>query len=151
MNLFKNPTFDLEIYTDGGARHNPGPAGIGAVFKDPASGKIIFKLKQFIGTTTNNCAEYKAVIASLVVVKKFKAKKIKILSDSELLVKQMQGLYKVKDEKLKKLHLELKNISRDFEIIFFEHINRENNNEADLLVNEASEEFFNKNRLKENS
>jgi ribonuclease HI len=138
--LFKTLPFDFVVNTDGGARNNPGPAGIGAVFKNPSTGKIAYKIKKFIGNTTNNCAEYVAVLESLKLAKQLKAKRIKIRSDSELLVRQMQGRYQVKDEKLKMLHTRVKNISKEFELISYEHVRREENKEADSLVNQAINE-----------
>lgn len=142
MSILENPLFDLIINTDGGSRNNPGHSGIGAVLKDPSSGKTIHKLKKYIGITTNNCAEYIAVLESIRASRGLNAKKIKILSDSELLVKQMHGEYKIKDEKLKKLHFEIRNISKDFEMVVYEHISRKLNKEADFLVNQAIDEYL---------
>ena len=130
------------IYTDGGSRGNPGAAAIGAVFCNE-KGQIIKKYSEYLGDNlTNNEAEYQAVILAL---KKFKAlfgkelaKKtdIEIKSDSELLVKQLNAKYKILDEKIQKLFLEIWNLKFDFQQIKFKLIPRERNKEADLLVNE---------------
>jgi len=140
--LFGQASFDYVINTDGGARNNPGPGGIGFVIRDFKSGKIIQQFKKYIGRTTNNCAEYIAVLEGLLFARGMGVKRVKIRSDSELLVKQMQGLYRVKDEKLKKYYQEIKRISGDFEIIHYEHVRRTANKEADKLVNEAIDEYF---------
>ena len=142
LHLFGNPEFDLIIYTDGGARNNPGHAGIGAILQDPATGKTLIKIKKYIGKTTNNCAEYIAVLESLKEAIKLNVKNVNILSDSELLVKQMQGIYKIKDEKLKKLNSEIKTLSEYFETTAYKHIRRKENSEADNLVNQAINEFL---------
>lgn len=131
------------IYTDGGARGNPGKAGIGVVFCNERE-QIIKKFGEHIGDNlTNNEAEYQAVIFAL---KKFKAlfgkalaenSDIEIRSDSEFLVKQMNAEYKILDEKIQKLFLEVWNLKLDFKSVKFRHIVREKNREADRLVNEA--------------
>ncbi len=131
------------IYTDGGARGNPGPAAIGVVFCNE-KGQKIKEYSEYIGENfTNNEAEYMAVIFAL---KKFKAlfgKKLakqtdlQIRSDSELLVKQLNGKYKILDEKIQKLFLEVWNLRLDFKKVTFRLISREKNKIADRLVNEA--------------
>jgi|SRR3989344_7391329 len=131
------------IYTDGGSRGNPGKAGIGVVICNEKEQEIK-KYGEYLGDgLTNNEAEYRAVISAL---KKFKAlfgktlvesTEILIKSDSEFLVKQMNGEYKVLDEKIQKLFMEIWNLRMDFKMIKFKHIAREKNREADRLVNEA--------------
>lgn len=131
------------IYTDGGSRGNPGPAAIGVVFCNEKE-QVIKKYSEFIGEKlTNNEAEYQAVIFAL---KKFKAlfgkalarnSEIEIKSDSELLVKQLNGKYKILDEKIQLLFLEIWNLKLDFKNVKFKLIGREKNKEADRLVNEA--------------
>jgi len=131
------------IYTDGGSRGNPGPAGIGVVFCNE-KGEEIKRYSEFLGTKlTNNEAEYGAVIFAL---KKFKAlfsnqlaknSEIVIRSDSELLVKQLNGDYKILEEKIQQLFLEVWNLRLDFKKIKFKLIPREKNKEADRLANEA--------------
>jgi len=130
------------IYTDGGAKGNPGPAAIGVVFCNQ-KGQIIKKFSQFLGDLTNNVAEYKAVIFAL---KKFKAlfskklaskTEIEIRSDSELLVKQLNGKYKILNPQIQKLFLEVWNLKFDFKKIKFKLISRKKNQLADSLVKEA--------------
>ena len=126
----------LVIYTDGGARGNPGPAAIGYV----VGGK---KYGEFIGETTNNVAEYKALIAALKKAKALLGKKkaketeAECYMDSELLMRQLTGVYKIEDENLQPLWLEIWNLRLDFKSVEFRHIPREKNKEADRLVNEA--------------
>lgn len=123
----------LIINTDGGARGNPGPAGIGVVFSD-IKGEILAEYSQFIGETTNNVAEYKALILALEKAKDFKFDEIECRLDSELVVKQLNGNYKVKDENLKRLY----NLVQElifFRPVSFTHVRREANKRADKLVN----------------
>ncbi len=131
------------IYTDGGSRGNPGPAGIGVVFCNE-KGEVIKKYAEFLGDKlTNNEAEYKAVIFALgkfkVLFGKQLAKnsEIEIRSDSELLVRQMNSEYKVLDEKIQPLFLDVWNRRFDFKKVKFKLIRREKNKEADHLVNQA--------------
>lgn len=137
----------LSIYSDGGARGNPGPAGIGVVFCDD-SGKIIHKHKEYIGEATNNQAEYKALIRALEILQKSSWHKnngngsyIKCYLDSKLVVEQLCGNYKVKNSGIKVFVEQiadlLANINKRIEFI---HIPRENNIEADKLVNMALDE-----------
>lgn len=131
------------IYTDGGSRGNPGPAAIGAIFCNE-KGQKIKEHSEYLGANlTNNEAEYQAVISAL---KKFKAlygkklaknSEIEVRSDSELLVKQLNGEYKILDEKIQPLFLELWNLRLDFKKLKFKLIPREKNREADRLVNET--------------
>jgi len=122
------------IYTDGGSRGNPGNAAIGAVVGDKEYGEQI-------GRTTNNVAEYSAVIFALKKAKqlltKAKAKQtdVELRTDSELLVKQLNGEYKIKDRDLQPLFLEVWNLKQDFKSVDFVHVPREKNKEADALVN----------------
>lgn len=124
------------IYTDGGARGNPGPAAIGVVFPDKHYGEQI-------GNVTNNVAEYKAVIFALKKAKSLlggeKAGKteIEVRSDSELIVNQLNGEYKVKEEDLKLLFVDVWNLKQEFKSVSFVHIPRGKNKEADALVNRA--------------
>ena len=125
----------LIINTDGGARGNPGPAGIGVVFSDD-SGQIIAKFKEYIGEATNNVAEYRALILALEKAANFEFKEIECRLDSELIVKQLRGEYRVKDEKMKELYKKVQELIF-FKPITFMHVSREKNKEADTLVNEA--------------
>jgi len=132
------------IYTDGGSKNNPGPAGIGVVFCNQ-KGQIIKKYSEFIGKATNNVAEYEAVIFALQKFKALFSKKlaksteIEIKSDSELLIKHLNGEYKILDEKIQPLFLKVWNLKFDFKKIRFKLIPRSKNKEADELVKEAIE------------
>ncbi|MDD3480760.1 MAG: ribonuclease HI family protein [Patescibacteria group bacterium] len=128
----------LIINTDGGARGNPGPAGIGVVFSDE-KGEKIATFREYIGEATNNIAEYKALILALEKAKDFEAEEIECRLDSELVVKQLRGEYKVKDEKLKELYARVQELAF-FKPIKYVHVRREKNEEADALVNEAIDE-----------
>lgn len=133
----------LIINTDGGSRGNPGPAAIGVVFSDE-SGRVLARFKEYIGEATNNIAEYRALILALEKAKDFSAKggpasgwdEIECRLDSELVVKQLHGSYKVKDEKMKTLYDEVQKLIF-FKPIKFVHVRRELNKEADALVNSA--------------
>ncbi len=130
------------VYTDGGARGNPGPAGVGVVIAD-AKGGVIKEYSKDIGTRTNNEAEYEAVVLALQKIKhlfgKEKAKKmdIEIRMDSELVARQLGGKYKINEEKLIPLFIKIWNLKIDFGKISFTEIPREQNKEADRLANEA--------------
>ncbi len=130
----------LITYTDGGARGNPGPAAGGAVIKND-TGEIILKTSKYFGETTNNVAEYEALILALEKAKGiFKAQKIKnkdleCYLDSELVVKQLNHEYKIKDEGMQKLFIKAWNLTLDFDDVKFIHIPREENKLADEMVN----------------
>lgn len=126
----------LIIYTDGGARGNPGPGGIGAVIYDEDRKKIA-EISEFLGHSTNNQAEYKAVIAAMKKAKELKAEFLEFYLDSELVVKQLKREYKVKNPDLAPLFLQIYNLGMSFKKISFHHIPRERNKEADALANEA--------------
>ena len=124
---------------DGGSRGNPGPASYGVVIRD-AKGEIIAKLKKYIGRATNNVAEYYGLIAALDYAQAHAIRALHIQSDSELLVKQMRGQYKVKSEDLRPLFERAKKMSATFDSFRIEHVYREQNKDADLLANEAMDE-----------
>jgi len=126
----------LIINTDGGARGNPGPAGIGVVIRDE-QGSILAERNQYIGEATNNCAEYKALILALLAARDLGADHIQINMDSELIVRQMQGKYKIKEPSLKVLAAEVLGLTNNFKQVIFHHVPREQNKEADKLVNKA--------------
>ncbi len=126
----------LIIYSDGGARGNPGPAGLGAVLYDNEK-KIVAEISMFIGKSTNNQAEYRALIEALKKAKSLKAKELTCYLDSELVVKQLNREYKVKNPDIAPLFLEVYNLSLAFKKISYHHIRRELNKEADKLANEA--------------
>ena len=128
---------------DGGSRGNPGPASYGVVIRDPR-GEIVARLKKYIGRTTNNVAEYYGLIAALDYAQSNSIKALRIESDSELMVKQMRGQYKVKSEDLKPLFERAKKMSQTFSTFRIEHVYREQNKEADALANEAMDEVSGK-------
>ena len=140
----------LIIHTDGGARGNPGPAGIGitltpafplpkgegtspAILRD--EGEI--QIAEYIGEATNNQAEYKAVIRAMEEARKLNASELEFYLDSELVVKQLNREYKVKNKELAPLFMKVYNLSQGFRKVTFKHIIRERNKEADALVNKA--------------
>jgi ribonuclease HI len=124
---------------DGGSRGNPGPAAYGVVVRDPR-GEIVARLKKFIGNNTNNVAEYFGLIAALDYAQNHGIRALRIESDSELMVKQLRGQYKVKSEELKPLFERAKKMSQTFESFRISHVYREQNKEADALVNQALDE-----------
>ncbi|OGZ53477.1 MAG: hypothetical protein A3H64_00125 [Candidatus Ryanbacteria bacterium RIFCSPLOWO2_02_FULL_45_11c] len=131
------------IYTDGGSRGNPGPAAFGYVIKD-ANGNVLKQHGEAIGKATNNEAEYHAVIAALKKAKqmlgkeKLKQTHIEVRMDSELAVRQLSGVYKIENEKLQPLFMEIWNLRVELGgNVSFAHIPREKNMEADRMVNEA--------------
>jgi len=124
------------IYTDGASLGNPGPMGIGIAFWK--SGELVKEISEYIGKGTNNEAEYTAVIRAVQIAKKMGEKKITVRSDSELLVRQLNGEYKVKKPHLKKLNSELVSLIKNIEVKF-EHIPRERNKRADALSKKAAE------------
>ncbi len=124
------------LYTDGGARGNPGPAAIGAVLLDER-GQETEAFGKAIGSTTNNQAEYQALLAGLELAKRHGVKRLACHLDSELVVKQMNQEYRVKDRGLAPLFVKVWNLKHEFKHITFAHIPREKNRRADGLVNEA--------------
>lgn len=114
------------IYTDGGASPNPGPASIGAVIKDE-KGVVSGLISKPIGRATNNEAEYRAVIEALEMALKLGAKRVELRSDSELLVRQINGQYRVKASGIRPLYLNVKQLQENFEGCVFKHIPRELN------------------------
>ena len=124
------------IHVDGAARGNPGPAAIGATIKDE-QGSIITRISQRIGTTTNNQAEYRAVIAALEKAVNSGIKQVELRSDSELVVKQIKGIYRVKKAHLKPLYQQAKQLVNSLEGFNIAYIPREQNKEADNLANQA--------------
>ncbi len=121
---------------DGGSRGNPGPAAYGVVIRD-GSGELVAKLKKYIGRMSNNVAEYYGLIAALDYAQSHKIRALRIESDSELLVKQMRGQYKVKSADLQPLFERAKKMTQGFESFRIDHVYREQNREADALANEA--------------
>lgn len=126
----------INIFIDGASRGNPGPSGIGVAFCD-SDNKVVKRLFKFIGHTTNNSAEYSALIYALQEALIDRYDNVIINSDSELLVKQLNGEYKVKNENIKYYYDLFMNLRRGFCSIEVNHINRENNSMADKLANKA--------------
>lgn len=126
----------LRINVDGGARGNPGPAAIGAVLSD-GEGGVVAEHAERIGKATNNVAEYRALLAGIELARQHGATELEILGDSELVVRQVEGRYKVKDATMRELHGEVKRALEGFEAWSIRHVRREHNAEADRLVNQA--------------
>jgi ribonuclease HI len=134
--MSSHPEHYLIAHSDGGARGNPGPAGYGVVIKDN-TGKKVAALSEYLGHQTNNFAEYQGLIAALEYAVNHGPKALKLVSDSELMVKQIKGIYKVKNEVLQKLHARAKQLIAKLDWFSIDHALREHNQEADRLANEA--------------
>ncbi len=130
------PQHFLTAYIDGGARGNPGPAGLGAVIEDQDRRRLA-ELSEYLGHQTNNFAEYSALLAVLEYAMKQGARALQVVSDSELLVKQIRGEYKVKAPGLRDLHERALGLMRKLEWFRIEHVPRGRNRDADRLANEA--------------
>jgi ribonuclease HI len=130
------PGHYLIAHSDGGARGNPGPAGYGVVLQDQ-SGRKVAQLSEYLGHQTNNFAEYQGLIAALEYALEHGPKALKLISDSELLVRQIKGIYKVKNAVLQDLHGRAKELIAQLEWFSIGHALREHNTEADRLANEA--------------
>lgn len=126
----------LTVNVDGGARGNPGPAAIGVVIRDE-SGAILEEIGERIGDATNNVAEYRALIRGITRAAELGTDEVELIGDSELVVKQILGQYKVKKPGLKPLHAEAKTALTGFSDWTIRHVRREQNAEADALVNQA--------------
>lgn len=126
----------LYVHTDGGARGNPGPGAIGIVVKDKDK-KVIKEIGKYIGKSTNNEAEYKALIEGLQACKKLGGSDIEFYIDSLLVVNQMNGKFKVKDPRMKAFFNEAKVLEKYFKSVLYTHVPREKNFMADKLVNEV--------------
>jgi ribonuclease HI len=130
------------IYTDGGSRGNPGPAALGVVIKD-TKGQTIKSYGEALGKTTNNEAEYEAVVFALKKMKALMGKKktknliVEVFMDSELIVNQLNGKYKIEEDRLIIPFIKIWNLKMDFNFVSFHHVPREQNREADRMVNEA--------------
>ncbi|MGZ4872188.1 MAG: ribonuclease HI family protein [Candidatus Angelobacter sp.] len=144
--VFDKPAFDkpahrparhaIKANIDGGARGNPGPSAYGVVVRD-AKGEIIAELSDYLGIQTNNYAEYSGLLAALDFAVREKHLSLKVLSDSELLVRQMQGRYKVRSPGLIELYDRARALVRKLEHFSIDHVLREHNREADSLVNQV--------------
>ena len=126
----------LLMYTDGASSGDPGPAGIGIVIYD-TDGRQVGKVSHFIGTGTNNYAEYKAVIRALHIAIYFKTRVLKIRTDSELIVKQLTGEYQIKNDNIKKLYEEIMKLKQKINSFKIEHVTRSLNDKADYLAKKS--------------
>ncbi|HST18083.1 MAG TPA: ribonuclease HI family protein [Gaiellaceae bacterium] len=124
------------LYTDGGARGNPGPAAFGYVLEAP-DGEVLAQHGEAIGIATNNVAEYSALVAGLRRAIELGVEPLEVVSDSELLVKQMRGEYRVKNEALRSLSAQASRLARELGTVEYTHVKRAHNELADRLVNEA--------------
>jgi ribonuclease HI len=129
----------IVAYIDGGARGNPGPAGYGVRIEDEM-GALIEEFNGFLGSATNNVAEYNGLLAALRYAQAHGHRKLRVKSDSELLVKQMKGEYRVKNSGLQPLYQEACAMAKSLDRIVFEHVRREQNKDADRLANLAMDE-----------
>jgi len=132
----KAPERYVIAHSDGGARGNPGPAGYGVVIQDE-KGQKVATLSQYLGHQTNNFAEYQGLIAALEYAIEHGHKALKVISDSELLVRQIKGIYKVKNATLQELYGRAKELIAQLEWFSIDHALREHNREADDLANQA--------------
>jgi ribonuclease HI len=128
------------LWTDGAARGNPGPAGIGAILKR-VDGEVLYSGSEFLGHTTNNVAEYKAVLLGLAAALAQGVEHLEVRADSELLIKQLKGVYRVKAPGLKPLFDQARGLIARFRSVKLTHIRRELNAEADRLANRGIDEF----------
>jgi ribonuclease HI len=124
------------VYTDGAARGNPGPAGAGALVLD-AEGRRVAEVDEYLGEATNNVAEYRALLLGLACAREVGAREIEVRADSELLVKQMNGEYRVRSPQLLVLHRRARRLERAFESVAYVHVRRAANTDADRLANRA--------------
>jgi ribonuclease HI len=125
-----------DIYVDGASRGNPGSAGAGAIIK-AKDGRVLKRLKKYLGVVTNNAAEYGALVMALKAAESLGLKKIRLYADSELVVKQINGVYRVRSEELLPLYTEARSLIDGFNRFEIKHVPREKNSEADRLANEA--------------
>ena len=134
----------LIIFTDGGAYNNPGPAAVGIVFYNQG-GKELRRTSKFIGNTTNNQAEYQAVLLALKIAQeKFASRQIQFFLDSKLIVEQLNGNYKIKNQGLKLLYFEVKKMQLNFPQVLYDYVPREKNRIADKLVKIEIKKYLSK-------
>lgn len=126
----------LTVNVDGGARGNPGPAAIGVVVRND-DGAVVEQVGETIGTATNNVAEYRALLRGIELAAAHGADEVELIGDSELIVRQIEGRYKVKHADMKELHSQAKTMLADFDSWSIRHVKRAQNADADELVNEA--------------
>ena len=133
------PSRFVRVYSDGAARGNPGPAGAGAVIVSD-SGDVVAELGRYLGEQTNNVAEYEGLLLGLRHAIKFGASEIEVLADSQLLIRQLAGIYRVRNAGLLPLHAEAKRLLQQFKKTELRHIPREQNGAADEMSNRAIDE-----------
>jgi ribonuclease HI len=126
----------LTVNVDGGARGNPGPAAIAAVVRD-GDGEVVAERGERIGRATNNVAEYKALLLGIALASELGAEELELIGDSELIVRQVEGRYKVKHADMKDLHAQVKRALTPFQGWSIRHVKRAQNADADALVNQA--------------
>jgi ribonuclease HI len=126
----------VRLFTDGGARGNPGPAAYGYVL-EAEDGTVLAAQGKYIGSATNNVAEYSGLVAGLGKALELQVPEVEVVSDSELMVKQMRGEYRVKNVALRALFAEADRLAREVGRVEYRHVRRAQNEEADRLVNEA--------------
>ena len=127
---------EVVVWTDGGARGNPGPAGYGAVLTT-SGGQVLAEVAEGIGRATNNVAEYRGAIAGLEQARALGARRVRVRADSLLVVNQQKGLWRVRNEALRTLSSEARRLAGQFERVVWEHVPRERNRHADALANRA--------------
>jgi ribonuclease HI len=126
----------LTIHTDGAARGNPGPAGAGAFIQDE-QGAVVSEDCRYLGEATNNVAEYEALLLGLERARELGARQLEIRTDSQLVVRQLTGQYRVRNPVLQRLHARVRQLADEFESVAYRHVPREQNGEADRLANRA--------------
>jgi ribonuclease HI len=131
----------FKVFTDGGARGNPGPAGIG-VYAVNEAGAPVIQHAEYLGERTNNQAEYTALIRALELAKPLGATELDCYLDSELVVKQLNRQYRVKDAQLAPLFLQVHNLQQGYQKVTYTHVRREHNKDADRLVNQAVDDHL---------
>jgi ribonuclease HI len=134
--LTASPIEQLTIYTDGAARGNPGPAGAGAFLTGP-DGETVDEVTEYLGEATNNVAEYRALVLGLERARDLGARRVEIRADSELVVKQMLGEYRVRNADLRVIFRRAKALESEFDSVDYVHVRREKNRDADRLANLA--------------
>jgi ribonuclease HI len=131
---------ELHVHTDGAARGNPGPAAIGVVIGTP-DGRGVARFGLYIGETTNNYAEYTALVHALRLLSSFNLARLRVFSDSDLMVQQLKGNYRVKEPHLKSLYAQVTSMLGRYRDWHVDHVPREENREADELANQALDDY----------
>lgn len=132
----RKPTSEAVLWTDGAARGNPGPAGLGAILKR-ADGEVLARESRYLGVATNNVAEYSALLAGLETARSLGIRHLEVRADSELLIKQLRGEYQVRSQGLRPLYERARALIAEFGSVTLTHVRRELNTEADELANQG--------------